>query len=353
MSVISASMGRETPARMLEHAGYFRRSKARYQNTAGHKEWLHFAFHGEGVDALVNFSVVDDVRSGARRGAEHARIVCLVRERGWRGDIDHFESAAVDVRGGALSARFGKNHAIFRDGRLHVKVRMRREPLAFDLELEPVTYPTLANNISIDDCPPIHWIVVPRLLATGTIRVEDREYRLDRAVAYHDHNWGSFRWGKNFAWEWGYAAEKTNQAPWSFVFVRLTDRGHLTDLMRVITVWRGERQVRLFRAGEIEVFHEGLLRGRRVFKVPSVMALVAPGDVTDVPKRWIARVRRGDDRLDVVFEARDPAQVIIPNDDDLGVTIIHEVSGDVSVEGRIDGERVAFSETSIFEFLGE
>ena len=58
-------------------------------------------------------------------------------------------------------------------------------------------------------------------------------------------------------------------------------------------------------------------------------------------------------RIDLIFESEDVAEVIIPNDDDLGVTIIHEVAGRVSVEGRVSGELVAFSSPSIFEFLGD
>lgn len=82
------------------------------------------------------------------------------------------------------------------------------------------------------------------------------------------------------------------------------------------------------------------------------MALASPENVTDVPARLVIRARRGADHVDVEFVTRDVAQVIIPNDDDLGVTIIHEVAGVVNVEGRVDGEGVSIEGPSIFEFLG-
>jgi hypothetical protein len=83
------------------------------------------------------------------------------------------------------------------------------------------------------------------------------------------------------------------------------------------------------------------------------MGLVSPGNVTDVPRRLVMRARRGADRLDVEFVTEDVAQVIIPNDDDLGVTIIHEVAGHVSAEGSIGAEKVVLNGPSIFEFLGD
>ncbi len=342
-------------ANLLADHGYLRRSKFSFQGVPGHKEWLHFCVHGPEVDLLANFSLVDDVRPSATRGREFARIVCLAREANasWVGDLDEYTAQEITVKAARLSMEFGDNHASFRDGGFDLRVRMNRLDFELDLRLEPASLPTLANNIFVDDCPPIHWIVLPRLLATGTVRIGDRLHQLANATAYHDHNWGSFRWGKNFAWEWGYAAPDRADNPWTLVFVRLCDRPHLADLMRVMVLWRGGEQLRLFHSHEIEVWHEGLLRARRVVKLPRVMGLVSPGDATDVPKRFVARARRGEDHLELEFVTSDLAQVIIPNDDDLGVTIINEVAGQVCVTGKVAGERVEVSGSSIFEFLGE
>jgi len=340
--------------RALGTNGYFRRSKARWGEDRGHKEWLHFAIHGPGVDLLVNFSLVDDSRPNARPGNEHARIVCLVRERRWTGDIDHFTRDEVSVRGGQLEVHFAHNHVVLEDGKLNIKVRMRRQAIAIQLSIEPLAIPSQLNNIQInDDCPPINWLVVPRARADGWLEIDGRRHDFDRAPAYHDHNWGYFRWGKDFAWEWGYAAASEESDPWTMVFVRLSDRGHLTDLVRTILLWKGQRQHRVFRADELETWHDGILRSQNVFKLPRVMGLACPGDATDVPQRLFVRARRDPDWIDLVFETKEAAQVIIPNDDDMGVTIINEVAGHVSVEGSAAGERIYIDGPSIFEFLSE
>lgn len=345
------------PARVLESHGYLRGSNSRWTAEPGHKEWLHFAIHDGPLDLLVNVSLVDDLGARARPGDQIARSVCLAREGtaegAWFGDIDHYRPSEVRSPTGKLDLAFAHNRAVFRRGALELRASMRRVPIAVDLVLEPLTLPVQKNNVLVDGCPPIQWLVVPRLAATGRVTLDGREYRLERALAYHDHNWGYFRWGKNFAWEWGYAAPEETDNPWTLVFVRLLDRGHLSDLMQTVFIWKHERQVKLFRGAELSVWHDGLLRPRRVFKLPRVMGLASPANVTDVPRRLEIRAERGPDRVAMTFVTKDVAQVIIPNDDDMGVTIIHEVAGDVVVDGRIDGERVELTAPSIFEFLGE
>jgi hypothetical protein len=95
----------------------------------------------------------------------------------------------------------------------------------------------------------------------------------------------------------------------------------------------------------------GRLRPRRLFKIPRVMGLVSPEALPDVP-RWVEMRARGDgDELRYRFEASDLAQVVIPSERDLGVTIINEVTGTSTLEGRIRGERIDFRGRAVCEFL--
>ena len=122
--------------------------------------------------------------------------------------------------------------------------------------------------------------------------------------------------------------------------------------MQALFLWRGALQHRVLRAADVTVERVGLLRASRVFKLPRAMALVAPGTVTDVPRALEVTARGDGDEVRCRFEAEDVAAVVIPNDHDPGVTVIHEVSGVVTVEGRVRGERVAMRGRAIFEFLG-
>lgn len=340
-------------ARALLYSDYFRRSPAPVGGPRGHKEWWHFCVYSDAVDALVNVSFVDDVHSaGDAPPASLARWIMLMRTDGWSGGIDTYPESEVEVHVGHLEARLGDNLVRFHNGAYEIRGSLRDGSIAVDLRLEPITFPSIVNNVQVEDGPPIHWLVLPRLLTSGTITVGGRTFPVLDAPAYHDHNWGHFGWGRDFAWEWGFGLPADPTCPWSTVFVRLGDRARTRAMMQGLMLWRGARQHRLFRDHEVEVLHEGLLRPPRICKIPGVMGLISPGLATDVPRRAILRGSSGDDRLEAVFDAEDISQVIIPNDDDLGVTIINEVAGVLTLEGRIRGELVTMSGRTIFEFLG-
>jgi hypothetical protein len=339
-------------ARAVESRDYLRRPSPFAAVPPGHKEWLHFAVYAEGLDLLVNFSIVDDIRPRAPRGAELGRLTCLVRSKGWDGDVDAWSAEAIRAPSGELDVTIGPSSVRFEGGVFRIQAELKRRPIRMDLTLRPVTFPSEANNIDVEDGPPINWMVLPRLVASGIVEIGDEIHRLNEAPAYHDHNWGRFRWGRNFAWEWGYALPAEKDNPWSVVFVRLTDRGHVTCLMQAVFVWKGCRQHRVFRDRDLTVQHAGFARPSSLFKLPRIMGLVSPERTTDVPSRLIVDARQGGDCLHFEFEAEDVGQVIIPNDDDLGVTIINEVSGELQMEGSLDGAPVSLTGRSICEFLG-
>lgn len=339
--------------RSVERIDYFRRSPARIGGPGGFKEWMHFCIYGDAVDVLINFSEVDDVRPNAPPGRAQARMTVLVRIDGWCGGVEEIPGARVRVHNGRVSAEFGDSALWFEDGRYHVRVRLREHPITADLTLVPVTLPAPIHNVTVGDGPPIHWIVIPRLLATGVLRVGGAEFPLRDAPAYHDHNWGHFRWGRDFAWEWGFGLPAVRDNPWSFVFARLSDRSHTRTRMQTLFLWRGARARRVFRDAQVEILHHGHMRPRRVHKTPAVMGLIVPGAATDVPARVDITARMGDDVVRASFFPEEVAQVIIPNDDDAAVTIIHEVAGRFSLDATIRGESVAIRCPTIFEFLGD
>jgi hypothetical protein len=337
----------------VEAADFFRRSASVFKGQAGHKEWLHFAAYAGGVDVLANFSVVDDLRPGARSGDELGRVTCLVRDGEWDGDIDHHSASEVRVKGGHLDVRMGESSAIFREGEFHLSVKLRNRPIEIELTLRPLALPTQANNVSVADCPPIFWLVVPRLSANGTVTIAGRKHEFRDAPAYHDHNWGYFRWGRDFVWEWGYGVPGNSEDLWTMVFVRFMNRGHFCDLMQGVLLWEGPRQARIFRGEELTVRHDGFLAPTKIFKLPRVMGLVSEATATDIPKRLVVTAEARGDHVEFTFTSSSVGQVIIPNDDDLGVTVINEVTGHLELEGCVRGRRFAISEPSIFEFLGD
>lgn len=338
--------------RLIGRIDYFRRSPARVGGRAGFKEWMHFCIYSEALDLLVNFSEVDDLRPGAA-GRSVARMTVLARSERWYGGVEEIPAATTHIDGGRVSARFGDSAIWFEGGRYHLRVRLSEHAIAAELTLRPVTTPAPIHNVSVGDGPPIHWIVIPRLLASGTVWLNGQLYELQDSPAYHDHNWGYFGWGRDFAWEWGFGLPTEASNPWSFVFARLSNRGRTLTRMQTLLLWRGAHAACAFRDAQITVTHHGLLRPARVHKVPPVMGLLSPGSATDVPARMTITARNEEGSVDVAFTPAEMAQVIIPNDADLGVTIINEVAGAFVLDAVVRGEPAAIRCRSIFEFLGD
>jgi hypothetical protein len=340
-----------TIRRAIERGDYFRRPRGRLSDALEHKEWMHFCVSSEDVDVFVNFSVVDEHRPERDGIVEVGRLTCAVRTSQWDGDVDRFEPEEFSVRAGRMNVRFGESGIAYEGGTFHVLARLRRRPVEVNLTFEPVTVASQVNNISLGDAPPLHWFVVPRLLASGHVRVGNVVTDLARVPAYHDHNWGHFRWGQDFAWVWGYGHGARN-APWSIAFDRLTNRARNEDLLRGILLWHGARHHRVFGGPEIQLRYEGHCRPEHLLKLPRVMGLLRPEMATDVPARLLARAESRGDVLEVEFSARHVCQLIAPNDAGLGVTVINEVSGDLLLSGRVRGQSVDMAGRAMFEFLG-
>ncbi|MFT3772741.1 MAG: hypothetical protein QM820_45710 [Minicystis sp.] len=345
------SASREAIIGAVRACDYFRRSPGRIGGPRGHKEWLHFCISSGSVDLLINVSIVDDLRHDVHEHRELARLSVLWHDEGWEGAIQLYPSDEVRVVGGEIDATIGPNRIYFEDGVIVLRVRLPRPAIEVDLRLSPVTLPYLVSNIRGLDGRPINWAVVPRSRAEGVLRLNGRTIEVTGALAYHDHNWGSFGWGNNFAWEWGYGLPADASNPWTVVFARLNSRGNTAALMQLFYLWRADRMLRTFRDHEIEVRREGLLRPDRMLKLPPAMGLVAPGLATDIPERLSIRAASRGDVIEAVFETENVAQVIIPNDDDLGVTIINEVSGRLTMDGSAFGEPVHLDHRAVFEFL--
>ena len=96
---------------------------------------------------------------------------------------------------------------------------------------------------------------------------------------------------------------------------------------------------------------QGFLTLSRVPKFPRIMSLIAPEVTTDVPRSLEIDAVSGADHIHFCFETQDLAQLIIPNETDLGETTINEAVGVINAAGIIKGQPVDFEGKGFFEFL--
>ena len=333
---------------LLARSDYWRRSPASAGGAAGHKEWSHFCVLADPVDLLINWSLTD----AASGQLEEPRLTMLARSRGgrWEGDVESFEPGEVALRAGHPDARFGDASLRF-DGRdYRLRAGLRSTPLEAHLTLSPITRPAATRSVPLGGNQPMRWLVVPRLEASGTVRVGEELHALHGAPAYHDRNWGEFGWGGDFSWEWAVVLPARSNCPWSLVYNRITDHARHRTVSQGILLWRRERHCRTFRDRELSVRGEGFLRVAGALRVPRVISLASPGSVADIPKRLEIEARCGGDALDVTVELDDCAQVGIPNDHDDGVTLITETRGSARVSGHVRGEAVQLEGPTLVEF---
>lgn len=339
-------------ATLLSRTDYFRRSPSRLGGRGEHKEWQHFIVHAEGVHLLVNFSLLDEALPGQPRPSEVARLIVLARGEQWDGDVERFEAGEVEVEAGHPHARLGRNTLRFEEGCWRLSLALRERPVSAELEFVPITEPALSSHHLLAPQRPISWLFLPRLEARGSITLGGRSFRVEGAPGYHDHNWGHFRWGDDFCWEWGSLLPAHASNPWSAVLVRVADRARTTVRYQALFLWHGAQPLRVFRDEELRFSTPCCFQGERLFNLPRPLALLLPGSAADLPREVLVRAAGQGDELLLRFTPRQAARLLLPGEESLeALTLLHEVLGPVTLHGRVRGLPVDLEGPGVFEFV--
>lgn len=331
---------------------YWRCSPARLGGRAGHKEWSHFFVFGPGIDLLINFNLSESGHAAAAGMPETARVLAIARLTGnrWAGGIATFEPHEVDVSAGRLDAAFGSNYISFEDGCYKVGLLLPQKRLSAEITMQPQVRPAIASSVRLSDGGAMRWLVVPRLLASGVIDVDDKSYALDQALVYHDRNWGHFEWGGDYSWEWATILPVDASNPWSMVYMRIGDRFRNRILSQAVIVWSGSSLCRTFHNRDVLVTQTGLQKQDYIFRVPPIIDIASPGLSADIPKALNVEAKSGRDKLDLSFEFDNFTQIGVPNDTSSKLTLLSETLGRVHIKGELQGRNVDFSGRTIAEF---
>ena len=341
--------GGDDPVTRTDHLRF---SPARAERTPGFKEWTYFCVSTPDVDLLLTLTFLDRIDQTPTHAAPAARVIALARTRDgrWIGGVDEVPPSAVRATPGRVDVAMGACDLRFTAGAYALNARMISAPLEAHLRLRPLGLPAVGTSVRMGAAEPMRWIVVPRLEAHGEVILDSRCIEIHAAPAYHDHNWGAFSWGGDFAWEWGLVQAPRLQVPWTIIYSRISDRARQRVVSQAILVWRDDSYCRAFRDDEITVEESGLLRDGAKLRVPRGMSLVEPATTADVPRTLVARAESGTDRLEMRLRLLDFAEIALPNETlDLGTTLLCEARGDAEVKGVVRGERFALSAPAILE----
>jgi hypothetical protein len=342
---------------LLERTDYFRRSPARYGGRGAFKEWQHFTVHAPGLMLIVNFSVLDEPplagAAPARSAIEAARVIMLVNRSGtWDGGVDRIDPERVQIEAGLVDARFGGNVMRLRDGRYHVVAALAQRQLAVDLEFVPLSPPAQAINHPLSAHERLSWLFVPRMMARGTIRAGDEEITIEDAPAYHDHNWGHFRWGNDFSWRFLQMCGDGPANEWSAVLWQVMDGNRNHTRSSGLYLRRGWSEEYVFRGHEVAVAGRGILRQASLLRVPPVMALVASGGACDVPAALRLEASGDDGHVVLEFQSASAAQLLVPSEVALvGAVTLNEVSGRCQLTGSAGGHALSMEGPGVFEYV--
>lgn len=334
----------------LERRDFFRFGGLGQESPVPRKEWHHFIVHGHGARVIVNFSLSDHQVGSS--DVPVPRVIVLTHHREWGGWIDEVEPTDVGFAPDRLAASFGENRVAFEEGGYNIELDMPGSGVQGWLRFVPTSESFLMNNLILGSSGRLSWLIVPRLRVDGQLKAGGVEFSMRGAEGYHDHNWGRFRWGDGFGWDWGSMLPASTSERLSAVLWRVTDRGHTKVVTQGLALWRDGRPLVTFRDADLKVEVEGFLREGPRVTVPSTMALLSSGTAADVPRRMLMMGRRGHDHVVAEFAPSEFGRIAIPSEvPDRKAVALHEISGEISVRGVVSGEEIELGGTGVFETL--
>ncbi len=325
-------------------------------NSERFKEWFHFNLLGlpGGADVIVNVSFSADV---TRAGGGRTDVIALCHRpgHGWAGGVDSYDGAAAEFDTTRLALRVGDAVSLRYDaGAYQLNLRQRGGLLALRATLTPRAEPMLLWNDTPLGTGSLNWLIAPHLEASGELRLGNERIQFDDICAYHDHNWGYWKWGEDFGWEWGFATDmqrRVAEGRLTAVFDRTSDRLGGASFEHTLAVWRDEMLLKVFTRHMLRAQREGSFQGD-IPRQPGAAWMIAPGTVQTVPRHFRVSARDQDDWLDVEYHVGAALQVSVPSEFGFGVLGLNETFGQIAISGMLKGETVKFSTRAAFEFLG-
>ena len=307
------------------------------------KEWHHVVVHGPELSLLVNLS-----ESATSDGPVARTIVMAHDEHHWYTSLTTAAASDVAIATDRLDAHYGQSTRLaFDDGAYHLSASDSTEGYDIDLVLRPQSPASMLTGVTLSRTEKLSWFFVPRLQATGRVTLVGDTTVMTDAPAYHDHNWGRFDWGGDYAWEWiSIVADD-----WSVTASRLLNGSRTRVTSQYLHLETAGEAV-TFRDHEIEVASHGRQRFDDAPVVPGVMRLLTPALVEDVPAtmRWSAR--RGAQTLDLRIEPASVARLVMPSERAVDrVVVLAESLGEAQLTGTINGRDLSGLAPAIVELL--
>lgn len=325
-----------TEAALLEHVQALRVPVGRPGTPDDWKDWYHFVLLDleRGTRVIVNVALIGGETQGEIQttliahlpadGAAAPRAFGSATTREWRSGMVRAEPLEIAAPGVTLT---------YSRHRFDLALDAGTEGIRLVLEAHPKATPLLVTDGAPFGSGFIGWGLVPGLAVAGELRICEELYAInERWFCYQDHNFGRFRWGEDFGWEWltAHACSSTGASVTLVVDWR-TNRSHSVGTLPYVFVYVDGVLAKVFVGPALRIQWRWSRGARLPLRLPGAMASVHAGETTGEPQRIEIAARDERDRLEASVVVDGFVEIIAPDNRSTRCTRIGEASGSIAV----------------------
>lgn len=288
---------------------------------------------GGGSDAELQWTLVVQRPDGGLHGVS--------RSQPWRAGIVTTRPLAI----AGDEASFG-----FDGERIALRIAPRDLDLQLGLHAAPAATPLLVTEGAPFGSGFIGWGLLPGMHAEGRVTACGESAAIGGGwFCYHDHNFGRFRWGEDFGWEWLVAHAVCGSDEVTVVVDWRCDRAHASGGLPYLFVLVGGMLRKVFLGPAMRLRWSWNDATELPPRLPGAMATLLADRPVRTPRAITLDAADERDRIALTVAVDAYLEVIAPDNRGCGFARIGESSGPAALElclgeRRLEGRGLAYAE---------
>lgn len=307
------------------------------------KDWYHVVLlhPASGWRVIANLNL-----AGGGPDAQLQWTLVVHRPGGDSGVSLHGASRSQPWHAGMVTARplhIAGDEAVFGfDGEC---ITLRIAPRDLDLQLSLHAAPAATPLLVTDGAPFgsgfIGWGLLARMRAEGQIAVCGETAPIgDAWFCYHDHNFGRFRWGEDFGWEWLVAHITCEGEAVTVVVDWRCDRAHASGGLPYLFVLAGGALRKVFLGPAMRLRWSWNDAAQLPPRLPGAMATRLADRPVRTPRAITLDAADERDRIALTVAVDAYLEIVAPDNRGSAFARIGESSGAAALELRLGGRRL-------------
>ncbi len=316
------------------------------------KDWYHVVL----LHPAAGWRVIANLNLAGGGDDAELQWTLIVHRPAAQGDGGLFGASRSQAwRTGMVTARplaiTGDEAAFAFDGeRVTLRIAPRDLDLALVLHAAPASTPLLVTEGAPFGSGFIGWGLVAQMRAEGRVAACGESAAIgDGWFCYHDHNFGRFRWGEDFGWEWLVAHAVCDGEAVTVVVDWRTDRAHAAGGLPYLFVLVGGPLRKVFLGPAMRLRWSWHAAATLPPRLPGAMAARLADRPVRTPRAITLDAADERDRIALTVEVDAYAEIVAPDNRGAGFARIGESSGAAAVElqlgeRRFEGAGLAYAE---------